>query len=380
LLIETSCAYGRRLLRGIGKYSRLHGPWAFYRAAPFYRERHSREKLLSMLKDWGADGLVIREPKQNQAIIEMGLPTIISPKIDNKIPGLPVIYTDCKGVGRLAAEHLLERGFKEFAFCGFDEMIWSRQRADSFERRISEAGFQAYRYQHPKSGRLRSWENEQASIAEWLSTLPKPAGLMACNDECGQNVIEACKIANIHVPEELAIIGVDNDELVCDLSDPPLSSVALNTERAGYEAAELLDQLMHGENMADQIIIDKATYIEKRMSSDILAISDPDVAGAVHFIRQNARKTIRVSDVVDAIATSRRTLQQRFRNTLGRSIHEEIRRVRIEQVKRMLMETNLSISQVATALGYAGVEHFARYFKKETDLTPREYRKRYCAR
>ena len=377
LLIETSCAYGRRLLRGIGKYSRLNGPWAFYRAAPFYRERASREKILSRLKTWGADGLIIREPKQNEEIVQMGLPTIISPKIDDKIPGVPMIYTDCEGAGKLTAMHLLERGFTKFAYCGFDEMPWSRDRATSFAKYIKEAGYKTHFYKRPRSKALRSWENEQGRVAEWLRSLPRPIGLMACNDECGQNVIEACKQAGFRVPEEVAVIGVDNDELVCDLSDPPLSSVALNTERAGYEAAELLDKLMHGEEMNDQVIIDQATHIATRQSTDMLSIGDHDVAKAVNYIRRNARQTIRVADVVAATTTSRRGLQQRFRKVLGRSVHDEIRRVRIQQVMQMLVETNLPVSRIARMLGYTGFEHISRYFRQEMSMSPLTYRKKF---
>ena len=377
LLIETSCAYGRRLLRGIGKYSRINGPWAFYRAAPFYRERASREKILSHLKDWGADGLIIREPKQNKEIIQMGLPTIISPKIDDKIPGVPMIYTDCEGAGKFAATHLLERGFTKFAYCGFDEMPWSRDRGASFARHIKEAGYKTHFYRRPRSKALRSWENEQGRVAEWLKSLPRPIGLMACNDECGQNVIEACKLAGFKVPDEIAVIGVDNDELVCDLSDPPLSSVALNTERAGYEAAELLARLMHGEKMRDQVIIDQTSHLVTRQSTDILSIPDQDVTRAVNYIRRHARQSVHVSDVVAATTTSRRGLQQRFRQILGRSVHDEIRRVRVQQVIQMLVETNLSISQIARMLGYTGIEHISRYFRQEMSMSPLTYRKKF---
>ena len=256
-------------------------------------------------------------------------------------------------------------------------MPWSRDRATSFAKYIKEAGYKTHFYKRPRSKALRSWENEQGRVAEWLRSLPRPIGLMACNDECGQNVIEACKQAGFRVPEEVAVIGVDNDELVCDLSDPPLSSVALNTERAGYEAAELLDKLMHGEEMNDQVIIDQATHIATRQSTDMLSIGDHDVAKAVNYIRRHARQTIRVSDVVAATTTSRRGLQQRFRKVLGRSVHDEIRRVRIQQVMQMLVETNLPVSRIARMLGYTGFEHISRYFRQEMSMSPLTYRKKF---
>jgi LacI family transcriptional regulator len=216
-------------------------------------------------------------------------------------------------------------------------------------------------------------------MADWLKSLPKPVGLMTCTDDRSQDVVEASKIAGVHVPEDLAIIGVDNDELVCELSSPPLSSIALNTQRSGYEAAELLDKLMSRKRikMANLTIVVHPTHIVTRQSTDILAIEDRDVVAAVRFIRRNAREMIQVDDVVDTVAVSRRSLEQRFRRELGCSVLAEIKRARIDQVARMLVETNLSVSQIALALGYSGVENIARYFRSEKGMSPLAYRKLY---
>lgn len=200
---------------------------------------------------------------------------------------------------------------------------------------------------------------------------------MTCDDEQGRHAIEACKIAGLHVPEQVAIIGVDNDELVCALSYPPLSSVAPNTERAGYEAAELLDKMMAGKKMKNKNIIVHPTHIMTRQSTDILTIEDHEVAEAVRFIRQHAKEPIQVTDVVNAIALSRRVLERRFRKVLNRSVLAEIRRVRIETVAQMLVETDLSISQIALTLGYPDVKNIARYFRREKEMSLLAYRKKY---
>ena len=215
-------------------------------------------------------------------------------------------------------------------------------------------------------------------MAHWLKSLPKPVGLMTCCDDCSQHIIEACKIAELHVPEQVAVIGVDNDELVCKLSNPPLSSIALNFERGGYEAAELLDKLMTGkEKMKNQLIKVEPTYPVSRQSTDILAIDDSDIAKAIRFIRQHCKEPIRVDNVVAAAALSRRVLEKRFQKILGRSVLCEIRRVRVEQIVRMLVGTNLPISQIASKLGYPSVDHIARYFRQEKAMTPLAYRKQY---
>ena len=369
LLIETSRAYGRGLLRGITKYSRLHGPWVFY------SEPGGLEKALPHLREWGANGIIMRDSRKGDEVTTMGVPVIVSVHLKEHIMGTPYIDTNGVRIGRMAAEHLLNRGFRQFAYCGFDELHWSRERCENFSNKLVEAGFKVHIYKQAHSKIKRSWENEQTIIADWLKSLPKPVGLMACNDDRGRQLTEACKIAGLKVPEQVAIIGVDNDELVCELSDPPLSSVALNVERGGYEAAELLDKLMAGEKIANQDIIVQPTHVVTRQSTDILAIEDSDVAEAMRFIRQHAREPIQVSEVADAVALSRRALQQRFRRILGRTVHEEIRHTRIEQVARMLAVTNLSVSQIAQALGYIGVEKLSRSFQREMGVSPLAYRK-----
>jgi len=371
LLIETSRAYGRGLLRGITKYSRLHGPWVFY------SEPGGLEKALPHLKQWGATGIIMRDSRRGDEVTGMGVPVIVSVHLKEHIRGTPYIDTNGVRIGRMAAKHLLDRGFRNFGFCGYDELHWSRERSRNFSKKLAEVGFKVHIYKQPRAKTKRSWENEQTIIADWLKSLPKPVGLMACNDDRGRQLTESCKIAGLKVPEEVAVIGVDNDELVCELSDPPLSSVALNVERGGYEAAELLDKLMAGKKVKHQDIIVQPTYIVTRQSTDVLSIADSDVAEAVRFIRQNAKKPVQVSDVVDVVGLSRRVLEKQFRRVLGRPIHEEIRRVRTEEVIRMLIETNLSVSRISSSLGYAGVEKLSRYFQREKGMSPRAYRKQY---
>lgn len=387
-LVIPSREYDRGLLRGVVKYAHLHGPWAFYMEVLFsWTPGMDRIELFHRLKNWGANGIIMRETKEIEKIIAMGLPTIVFPYdpcnqayAKEDIPNLSFIIADNTEVGKMGAEHLLERGFQRFAYCGFDDTYWSQKRRESFCKRIAEAGFEAYVYERPQPRMQPFCDEEQTLLANWLKSLPRAVGLMASSDYLSQQVIEACKITGLDIPEDIAILGVTNDDLYCDLSDPPLSSVALNLERAGYEAAELLDKLMAGEKVANQRVIVRPTHIVTRQSTDILAIEDRDVAEAVRFIRQHAREMLRVDDVVDEVALSRRVLERRFRKVLGRSVHDEIRRVRVEQVCQMLLETNLSVSQIASALGYPGVDHIARYFQREKGMSLLAYRKQYGGR
>jgi LacI family transcriptional regulator len=276
----------------------------------------------------------------------------------------------------MAAEHLLDRGFRCFAYLGSEDRPWSRERSESFGKRIAVAAFEPHIF--CTNSKLRSWrsfEREQNRLAEWLKSLPKPVGLMAGNDMRGRHVIEACRIAGLQVPDQVAVIGVDNDELICDLTDPPMSSVALNAQKAGYETAELLDKLMSGEKMSGQNIVVQTTHVVARQSTDILAIEDRIVAEAIRFVRQHSTEAIQVDDAVSHVAMSRRNLELRFHRALGRSIYSEIKRVRTQQIIQMLAETDLSISEIALRLGHPSDKHIARYFKQQTGMNLREYRK-----
>jgi len=359
-------------LRGIAKYSRLHGPWIFYT----HVSADKKDNISSWLRDCGADGVIAPDARENRELLNAGLPVIVYRIARKRTPHLPAIIADNAAIGRMAAEHLLERGFRHFAYCGLKNRPWSGERRKSFAARVRRAGSEPHTFRiSSRLGSWRSFEGAQHGLTEWLKALPKPVGLMAGNDVCGSYVIEACRIAGLQVPDEVAVIGVDNDELVCELTDPPMSSIALGTQKAGYEAAELLDRLMAGQKMTGQIIRVCATHIVTRPSTDILAIEDRAVAEAIRFIRRGAKTALQVTDVVDHIALSRRNLELRFHRALGRSIYSEIKHVRTHQIIRMLCETDLSISEIALKLGHASDKHIARYFRQQTGMSLKKYRR-----
>jgi LacI family transcriptional regulator len=370
LLIETSREFGRSFLYGVARYSRTHGPWVFY------KETGGLERSIPKIKNWGADAVMSRTIKNTEQLHSLNIPIIYIIHQEIKDSPYPSVVTNSETIAQMAAEHFLDRGFQNFAYCGFDTMSWSVQRGRFFGQFIKKAGFDVSYYTQPASKLLQRWENEQAHLADWLKKLPKPVAVMACNDDRGQHVIEACKMVNIKIPEEVVVLGADNDVLVCDLCEPPLSSIALNTEKAGYDSAELLDELMHGEKMTGQQIVVEPTHIVTRRSTDVLSIQDPDVAEALRFIRNNCRNQITVEDVVNALPISRRVLEKRFRKLLNRSVLEEIRKARTDAAARMLVETEMSISQIAEKLGYTETAHLSRYFHKEKGVSPIAFRKR----
>lgn len=373
LLVESSRASGRAVLKGVADYARYHGPWSFF------WEPAGLEKAGPMLKTLGADGIILRDVDKLPEVRKFGLPAVVVGYSREAISGLVNVTTDSERIGRMAAEHLLQCGFKRFASCSYEKTPWAEQRVKSFAEAIHSVGCELWNYVAPTPAKV-NWLKERQKMAEWLRSLPKPVGVMACNDDCGVQVMEACKLADLSVPDAVGVIGVDDDEIVCGLADPAMSSVALNFERAGYEAAQALHKLMSRTRDVPRQITVQATHIVARRSTDVVAVEDEPVAKALQFIRDHPRESLAVADVARAVGLSRRVLERRFRREINSSVLAEIRRVRTDQIARLLVETHLPVSDIAESLGFADAQHFARYFRAGKQLTPLAYRKRFGAK
>ncbi len=325
------------------------------------------------LAGWKGDGIIARieTPRIARAVVRTGLPAV-DLSAARLVPSLPWVETDDEMIARLAAEHLMERGFKRFAFCGDDRFNWSRWRETHFAARLQSAGHSCAAFRSAVgTGDVAA---EARELTRWLRDLPKPVGVMACYDIRGQQVLAACRAAGLAVPDEVAVIGVDNDTLLCEFASPPLSSVTPNAHRAGYEAATLLDRLMSGKSVAATAHLIAPLGIAARQSTDVLAVDDRDVARAVQFIREHACEGINVADVLRAVPLSRRVLEQRFQRLLGCTPREEILHVRLARVKQLLGETDLPLYLVAERTGFEHVEYLSVVFKRETGRTPTAWR------
>jgi LacI family transcriptional regulator len=287
---------------------------------------------------------------------------------------LPAVVTDAESIAKLALDHLQSLGLRHFAFCGFDAMSWSNERKAQFERLVTASGFDFFLYKQPGIRMVTDWNDERHSMERWIRSLPKPIGILACNDDRGQHVLEACKAAGMAVPDEVAVIGVDNDAILCELCEPPLSSIALNTEEAGYMSARLLHSLMNGDRMRGQEIIVSGTHIVKRQSTDVLSVDNADVANAIRFLRQNIKNKIRIDSIVAQTHLSRRSLEMQFRRLLRRTIYKEVCHARIELMMQMLVETNVSISEITASLSFTDVAHASRFFKRESGMSMKQFR------
>jgi LacI family transcriptional regulator len=369
LLIETSREFGRQLIIGIARYSRINGPWSFY------KDQIGLMSSIPHLTSWKPDGIIMRDSLIKKELLKLNLPTILV-QHDSACPeNVSTIKTDSRAIAKMASDHFIEKGLKNFAFCGFDIYEWSNARKLYFSQFNDEAGYKTFLYNSPKKNKSEDWENEQRYMSDWIQTLPKPIGMMACNDDRGQHVLEVCKLMGLKVPEDVAVIGVDNDPMICEIGDPPLTSLALNVEAVGYEAAKLLDKLIENHKMDCQQLMVSPSHIVQRQSTDIFAVNDIEVVSAIRFIKENAKNKILVNDIVKITRLSRRALEERFRKTIRRSIYDEIKRVRVELIAKLLIDTDLPISHITSLFNFTDSEHISRYFKKEKKVGLREFRK-----
>ena len=372
LVVETSSAYGRDLLAGIVRYMRTHGEWSV-----FLEQRDLWKQPPAWLNQWQGDGIISRAttPKLVEAVAKTKVPLV--EVTDRRGDGeLPQVRSDDAEIGRQGAEHLLERGFQRFAFCGFSHEAWSERREHAFGERIAEEGYECFHYNSTWHGRAaREWEAEQEHIMRWLAEIQPPFAVMACSDVRGQHVIDACSKLELVVPEQVAVVGVDNDELLCRICSPPLSSVIPNAERVGFRAAELLAQLMDGEQPAERNCLVKPLGVATRQSTDVVAIDDRSVASALQYIREHACRGLSVAEVVKHNPISRSTLERQIRKYLGRTPQEEIRHVQIKRAKELLHATDLSAERIAILCGFDYPEYFFVVFKRITGITTTEFRR-----
>lgn len=373
LLIETSREYGRGVLRGVTRYHQEHGPWSVY-----FKPQGLGAPPPPWLGSWRGDGILARinGRRMADAVLRAKVPAVDLRGALGDFT-LPTVGIDNRSVVHLAVEHFLERGFRHFAFCGTPrgENHYQDERSDRFARAIGKRGFHCDVFWNP-SMTASSWEQEQRQIADWLKRLPKPVALMACHDDRGQQVLDACLRADIAVPDEVSILGVDNDPFLCNLSTPQLSSIDVNPERIGYEAAALLDRLMQGGPAPRRPMYFEPRGLVIRQSTDVTAVSDPHVAQAARLIRTHATSaTVSMKQLLAQVPVSRSALFRRFKEQLGRSPKQEMTRVRLERAKDLLRNSTLAVATIAERVGYTEAKHFIPVFRRAMGVTPLRYRK-----
>jgi len=371
LIIETSLGSGRDILRGVARYVREHEPWALY------HEPHGLEASVPQwLRRWNGDGIIARIQTRRiaQQLAASGIPVV---DVLGVVPELafPLVLVDNIAIARMAAEHLLERGFRRFGFFGIEGENWSEQRYAGFCAAVApvQSEVPICRLPRDTKGR-RSWERAEDDIARWIAALPKPAGVLICSDQRGSQFLEACRRAGVSVPNDIAVVSVDNDEPLCEVCLPPLSSVEPGHLNVGYQAAALLDSMLRGGSASRKPLHVQPLETVTRQSSDTLAVADSRVGMALRLIRENAPSGMRIDDIAREVGLSRSVLQRRFRATLHCSIHQEILNVRIRHARELLATTEISLAAVAEQAGFKHQEYLGAVFRARVGKTPAQVR------
>lgn len=365
------------LLRGVIRWSNLYGPVTLVAASS-----HVDQKLPKLV-DTGNVGIISRlttpgvlEAKRNFNIpvitIEPSLPEHVG--INEELE-ISEIRTNSPKIARMGADYFISRGFRNFAYCGLPFRVWSDIREKEFLRETSFHDHECFVYPFPSSTRLMSREKEYPYLSSWIASLPKPVAVMTCNDDRGAQIIEICNFEGYHVPEQVAVLGVDNDDLICELTQPALSSISLDLEKAGFHAAELLWRLISRQVSGYHCIPLEPVQVVTRLSSDVTGQGDSLIRQAIRYIRRNYQYQIGPSDVAKELDVSRRTLERRFASVMNQSIKDQIQIFRLEQAKELLLFTNDSVERIAQRTGFGNLKQMLRSFLKYEETTPAQFRK-----
>jgi LacI family transcriptional regulator len=372
LLIETSNRYGRDLLYGVRDWIQKRGEkWSIR-----FTEQARRAPLPGWLADWQGDGVIARvdSPPIANGLKKTKLP-VVDVSADRPKSPFPRVSIDNEAVARLAVGHLKDKGLRNFAFIGDRRFTWAQQREEEFRRIVGKIGKPFRIYKGPAADKANTGsDSELRDIVRWLEKLPRPVGVFACNDNRALQVLEACQLSNLAVPDEVAVIGVDDDEVLCHLSNPPLTSVLPNARLTGYEAAAMISRMMHGERLASQTLTIEPIRVVERQSTDSTVVNDPKIAAALRFINEHACEGIDVSDVLRAVPVSRTLFDSRFKSLLDHSPHQHIINKRIERAKHLLFDSDLTITVIAELAGFLNASYLSTVFRRETGLTPYTYR------
>ncbi len=374
LVMSLNKRFDRKVIEGVTRFVRESGCWSVF-------VEDDPQAKIPDFHHGHFDGVIadLDDPRIPKRLVGLGIPAVGVGAIREDCRwdlDISTVSTNNRRIAELAANHFLERKLQSFAYCGVPGRTidpWNRQRREAFIEHIRKAGWgcSVYTGRHSAS---HSWEQLQEKLATWLTGLAKPLGLMAANDARARHVLEACRRQELQVPEDVAVIGVDNDELICNLAHPPLTSIVQGTEEIGYRSAGLLDRLMNRQDRKSAHLLVDPVSVITRESTDLVATEDEVASTALAYIRQHSSAGIQVADVARAARVSRSTLDGRFRRVVGRTVHEEIQRCQLNTAQQLLTTTNLSVEEVARRAGFSSAQYMNAVFQRIAGQTPGRYR------
>jgi len=373
LLIDYSSEFSRKLLKGLVRYSKENGSWIFYRLPEYYKTLYGKEGIVQWAKEWKADAVIAQWDHEGTNLLQaLGVPVILQ-NYKKRSEYFSNLTGDYYGTGKMAAQFFAKRRFRSFAFYGNNKLIWSRERAEGFRDEIERIGGNYY-YMETVNLRNEPWGEGHIELEDWLKSLPKPVALLACDDNFAMQVSETCKLNDIRIPEEISLLGVDNDELICNLSDPPISSIVLDVEKGGYEAGRLIHQLIEGYRTKPFNIIINPVRFELRQSTEKYDISNPYILEVVKYIENNFTEELTIDSLTKIVPLSRRNLEVKFKKEMGTSIYQFILSCRVEYFAMLLVSTNRLLFELALESGFNDCKNISRIFKRFKGYSPAEFR------
>ena len=377
ILIDYSSEFSRRLLRGLIQYSKDHGPWLFYRLPTYYKTMYGKEGIVEWAKSWKADAILAKWDHEGTNLLStLNIPVVLQ-NFKSRSPYFSNLTGDYYGTGEMAAKFFIKRRFRNFAFYGNKDVIWSQERAEGFRSEVEKVGGNYYYFESEDLGG-KEWSSKHIEMDEWLLSLTKPVGLFACDDDFALRISQICRINNIKIPEEISLLGVDNDDLICNLSDPPISSIVTDVEKGGYETGRLIDRMLKEEINEPFDIIVKPARIELRKSTEKYDISNDYISEVVNYIEDNFTKEINIESLTELVPLSRRNLEVKFKEEMGTTIYQFILNCRIDYFADLLISSERTLYDMALESGFNDCKNISRIFKKHKGYTPVEYKNKFA--
>lgn len=369
--------FAYRFLRGILDYSRRTEPWVVCKMPPAFKRQLGLEGVVSWAKTWKADVVIAQfDPEDDVTIFKKNGIIALAQDYVSKFSQIPNITGEYDKTGRMAAEHFLKKKFENFGFFGYNGVCWSDERYEGFRKAIIEAGYGENLHLYDRQNIDNMWYYDQSCLHEWLISLPKPIAIMACDDNQGNMLIQACHVCGFKIPFDVAIIGVDNDEILCSMSEPAMSTINVDIERGGYDTAAMVDRMVNDPSYEGEDVTLQTLKVVERVSSSLFASNDPSVLKALRYILANIDHRISVTDILEQVPMSRRLLEQRFKQMTGVTIYNYISVHRIERFAQLLLSSNDSVSDIAARMDEFDTKSISRRFKAIKGCTPIEYRKK----
>lgn len=377
LLTDFSEEYAAQLLKGIAEYSKAHTPWVLCKMPLSYRDLHGIKGVVEWAVKWKADAIIGQfYPKEEVELFAANGIIAVAQDFKTRFAQIPNITGDHFLSGEMGARYFIKKGFRNFAFYGFRDVVWSQERAEGFRSELQKAGLEENFREYNNVDFTDLWYYESEPLTEWLQSLPRPVAMMTCDDNQGHHIAELCKNCGIRIPQDIALLGVDNDTTVCSLSDPPLSSINQAVEKAGYQTAAMIDAMMEERDNRGYDILVIPTHIITRNSTDIYATSDKYISVVLQYIHNNIDKRLTVAAISKLVPLSRRLLENKFKQATGFAVYNYIFNLRISKFAEMLLDSDAPIIEIAMDMGFSDYKNISRQFRKVKGCSPSEYRLR----